>query len=79
MKKISLTQIAIWLILVLNIVGLSMNCQFLKDYSEFQTLVWRMDSTQNWFIKELADCSNKTVDNLNAFTEYIKADKEETK
>lgn len=77
MKNINLTQIAIWGILVLNVVGLSMNCQFIKDYSEFQSIVWRMDSTQNRLIKELVDCSNKIVDNHNAFVEYLKTDKEE--
>lgn len=77
MKKINLTQIAVWLILVLNIVGLSMNCQFMKDYSEFQSLVWRMDTTQNRLIKELVDCNNKIVDNHNAFVEYLKMGKEE--
>lgn len=76
MKKINLTQIVIWVVLVLNIVGLSMNCCFLKDYSEFQSLVWRMDTTQNRIIKELVDCNNKIVDNHNAFVEYLKMGKE---
>lgn len=79
MNKINLTKIVICVILVLNVVGLSMNCQFMKDYSEFQSLVWRMDTTQNRLIKELVDCNNKIVDNHNAFVEYLKTDKEETK
>lgn len=80
MKKINLTQIALlWVILILNVVELSMNCQFMKYYSEFQSIVWRTDSTQNRLIKELVDCNNKMVDNHNAFVEYLKTDKEETR
>lgn len=78
MKKISLTQIAVWIILILNVVGLNLNIRFIKDYSEFQSLVWRMDTTQNRLIKELVDCSNKIVDNHNEFVEYLKTGKEET-
>ena len=77
MKKINLTQIAVWLILILNIVGLNINFKLIKDYCEFQKSVFKMDTTQNRIIKELVDCNNKMVDNHNAFVEYLKADKEE--
>lgn len=76
--KIRITKIAVWLILFIDVVmWFYFMPAFLKDYSEFQSLVWNMDSTQNRLIKELVDANNKTVDNQNQLIEYLKSKKED--
>lgn len=70
--KICITKIAVWLILFIDVVmWFYFMPAFLKDYSEFQSLVWRIDSTQNRLIKELGDANNKIVDNQNQMIEYL--------
>lgn len=74
MKTIDVIKIAALVILMLNVVLMNsfIPC-FFKDYSEFQSLVWRMDSTQNRLIKELVDANNKTVDNQNQLMKNLKS------